>query len=368
MCAATFLGMRGIRPLSQVNVSAPALDLTFDLPGMPYREPCFANTALRKLPIKPPPLDPPKLPPGIPDHPPSTTPPVPLSDVDSHTDDKAGRRGPAWNKGLYGVVYEVTLDDYAKIVATEGGGASYHDILVPCYVLPARVGVPEKPPVPLPPKAFLAHTLYAPRLPDVPDGGDDDGSTRAAAQPHTNDKDEPKKPSPPYDKLPSWAKKLLLPVRRPSPDYAQPSARYLGLLRDGAREHDLPGDYQAYLEALEPYTITTWRQKLGDLLFMGFWAPVLLLLMYGGRLVADDKGRSPPWLVVLMTVVFNLLWMSYDAVGKRIFGDGERTMPADDRGTKWRAGEGKRPGFGSDWRGKVEVADEEKMALLNAGW
>jgi hypothetical protein len=165
MCAETFLGMRGIRPLSEVNVSAPSLDLTFDLPGIPYREPCFANTSLRKLPGKPPKF-PPEIP-EIPDHPPFTP---PTAQDDSASD--SARRSATWNKGLYGIVYEVTTEDYARIVATEGGGSSYHDILVPCFILPPSMSVPEKPTLPVPPTPILAHTLYAPRLPATTPGGE----------------------------------------------------------------------------------------------------------------------------------------------------------------------------------------------------
>ncbi|KAK3904519.1 hypothetical protein C8A05DRAFT_42420 [Staphylotrichum tortipilum] len=350
MCAETFLGMRGIRPLSQVNVSAPSLDLTFDLPGIPYREPCFANTALRKIPGAKPPFDPPKFPPGVPDRP-AIEPPFPQAsdEPEDEPTPTTPRAGPTWTKGLYGIVYEVTAEDYAKILATEGGGASYHDILVPCLVLPPSIRVPEQPSLPPPPRPFLAHTLFAPRLPDLPDpspptagdGGGDD-------------------PTPePAPKLPGWLASLLRPVRRPSASYAQPSARYLKLLRDGAREHDLPADYQAHLARLAPYTATTRRQKLGQVLFLGFWAPLVILMMVTGRVFADERGRSPGWVVAGSTVLFNLVWRSYDGVGRGVFGDGERTIEGS-------AGAQKRRGsFASGLRGVGEVGDEEKRALMD---
>lgn len=89
LCAETFLGRRGIRPVSQINVSAPAFDLSFDLPGIPYNEPCFANTRPRKIP-------------GIPGQPPKFPPP-PYSAAAAAPASK-----PTWSKGVYGVVYEVT--------------------------------------------------------------------------------------------------------------------------------------------------------------------------------------------------------------------------------------------------------------------
>ncbi|KAM3079209.1 hypothetical protein ACMFMF_004134 [Clarireedia jacksonii] len=106
LSAETFKGRRGIKPLSAVNVHAPSLDLTFDLPGIPYTEPCFANTQYRRTK-------------------PAVSPPHP---TDYHKT--------RWHKGLVGVVYEVTPEDYRIIIATEGGGASYQDVVVQCYVLP----------------------------------------------------------------------------------------------------------------------------------------------------------------------------------------------------------------------------------------
>ena len=47
LCAETFQGKRGIKPLAAVNVVVPSLQMTFDLPGIPYAEPCFANTRYR---------------------------------------------------------------------------------------------------------------------------------------------------------------------------------------------------------------------------------------------------------------------------------------------------------------------------------
>lgn len=315
LCAKTFLGTRGIRPLSQVNVSAPSLRLVFDLPGLPYAEPCFANTAPRKMPRLP---DPPKMPPDLP-RPPIDPPTVDPPSVQDTREQQPG--DPVWDKGLVGVVYEVTPEDFARIVATEGGGASYADIMVPCLPIPPRMGVPEKPGWPPElPKMFLAHTLYAPRLPggtpgkgdgeDGEDGGgDDDGKWKI--------------PLPAW--LRRWAARLVTPVRRPEQDYAQPSARYLKLIRDGAREHELPDEYQAYLAELKPYSITRPLQAVGLVLFLLLFGLPFLFAGLGGRVFADERGRVPRWLAVYMAVLINVVWMTYDGVFKPVFGDGERT-------------------------------------------
>ena len=251
LSAETFKGVRGIRPLSAINVHVPSLDLTFDLPGIPYKEPCFANTRYRE---------------------PTT------SKSDYHKD--------RWRKGLVGVVYEVTPSDYHKIIATEGGGGSYQDVVVPCFVIPPGTTSVDATPTGTP---FDAHTLFAP-----------------------SDNKRGKS------------------VTRPDPSYAQASARYLKLITDGAEEHDLPADYMAYLYNLRPYTITTYRQSLGQALLVTTWVPIFILLFGLARHTADKDGRIPAWLVQIQAVVFRSVWAIYDGFYKKVFGDGERTIKESD--------------------------------------
>ncbi|KAL1595797.1 hypothetical protein SLS60_009486 [Paraconiothyrium brasiliense] len=252
LCKETFRGKRGIKPLSQINVLVPSLRLTFDLPGVPYIEPCFGNSAMRD--------------------------PDAMENADYHKD--------RWKKGLVGCVYEVTPSDYAHIIATEGGGAGYQDILVDCYPLASGDTVPEKPTT----QRFVAHTLFAPAE-----------------------------------------------NARPDPSYAQPSARYLDLITTGAAELCLPHEYQHYLNEIRTYTITSKRQKMGKMLFVSIWWPFLQLLFALNAQFQDDKGRSPPWLAQLAGLLFLGMWRSYDGAFKKAFGDGERTE--GDEMSKQREGE-----------------------------
>jgi hypothetical protein len=280
LCNETFRGVRGIRPLSQVNVLVPSLRLTFDLAGIPYTEPCFANTARRTPDAAP-----------------------PSSGPDYHKN--------RWHKGLVGVVYEVTLSDYAHIIGTEGGGASYHDILIDCYVLPHADTVPVVPAS----KPFKAHTLFAPVV------NDDDDSVCCTER-----------------------------NSRPDPSYAQPSARYLKLITDGATECELPAEYQDYLHDIRPYTITTKKQAMGKALFLSIWMPIIMLIFSMSRQFQDDKGRSPKWLAALSAMLFKGMWTCYDGVFKHVFGDGERTMGDEAMSTVVRE--------------EVGVEDVEKVGLL----
>ncbi|KAL8776393.1 MAG: hypothetical protein Q9213_008292, partial [Squamulea squamosa] len=244
LSSTTFRGVRGIRPLATLNVVVPELVMTFDLPGLPYTEPCFANTAYRNSSTSSS----------------TSTSPLPHSQRIQYSNEEKTPflptyTNPHWPKGLVGVVYEVTPQDYAHIIATEGGGASYHDVLVTCHPLsPTSDTVPSHPDTP----PFKAHTLYSPILP-------------------------PGTP-PPKD-----GNRL----QRPDPSYAQPSKRYINLITTGAAEHSLPQEYRDYLDELQPYTITTQGQRIGRFIFMMTWWPIIRAVFGLSKTFSDEKGRSP---------------------------------------------------------------------------
>ena len=276
---------RGIKPLAQINVQVPALRMTFDLPGIPYIEPCFANSAIRSSKDKSPRRD-------------GENEKSPL--LESNSTDQDYRKD-RWQKGLIGVVYEVTAADYAHIIATEGGGASYKDILVDCYPL----GSDPRDTVPQDPKTtpFKAHTLFAPAVPDGEAPPKDGGR-----------------------------------FQRPDQAFAQASARYLKLITDGAEECELPFEYQEYLHSLHAFTITTMRQRLGMAVMLTTWVPLVLLLFQVSKLFADKDGILPEWLKGVLGTVFRAVWISYDLVLKPLFGEGERTIDDIDDGKEERLG------------------------------
>ena len=278
LCDETFRGKRKIKPLSSLNVLVPSLALVFDLPGLPYIEPCFANTKERDSTVS---LPPETLSNSTRDfldkHDPlSTSDRSALLHEKTLLDDKEK----SWKKPLVGVVYEVTPGDFAHIIATEGGGSGYQDVLVQCHPFPEDWSksdrVPQEPQTP----AFKAHTLFAP-----------------------SDKQ-----------------------RRRNPSYAEASARYLNLIKVGASEHELPDEYRDYLSDLHPYTITTQGQRLGRFVVRMLWYPILMAVFSLNRVFADKRGRSPEWLRRLQTAVFAGIWATYDAVFHDLFGDGERTQ------------------------------------------
>jgi len=198
---------------------------------------------------------------------------------------------------MVGVVYEVTMKDYTHIIATEGGGASYKDVWVSCYPLTEGDStVPEFPST----AAFQAHTLFAP---EAPPSSPDEGLGRS---------------------------------RRPDPSYAQPSARYLKLITDGADEHDFPPDYTKYLRDIRPYEVRTQGQRMGQFVFEMLWLPFMMFVLSLMQQYQDKNGIVPGWVAKFAAAIFASIWRSYDDFFKPLFGDGERTdYGSKKKGRKW---------------------------------
>jgi len=270
LSSSTFLGRRGIRPLSATNVLCPGQILVFDLDGIPYWEPCFAN--IREVPqdeqVK---LQQRIAAAGSPEQ-------VVREYMTELENLAASGNGEIWKNALIGVVYEVTEEDFATIIRTEGGGAGYKNVEVDCYVLPS---VSEKG-VSGPVTTIRANTLRAP---------------------------------PKIANLNS---------------VSQPSPRYLNLLVTGAKEHSLPPTYIHYLSSLHGYRRTNTMQKIGGALFLAQWMIPILSFFNLKKLFQPGKtGESPPWIQRLEAKLWVTLWFSYRWMYKPIWGDGERTIGDD---------------------------------------
>ena len=276
LASKAFLGDRGIKPISLINVYVPELRLTFDLAGVPYQEPCFGTTRYRHTSN------------GESDY--EVVEKAPLLRQEEHNHDRDH-----WNKPLIGVVYEVTLRDYAWMIATESGGRGYNDAVVDCYPFPESYDpadeVPEHPDT----QPFKAHSLLS-LLAD-----EDDESTNSSLS------------------LPN-------PRIRPDPSHAQPSTRYLDLIKAGAAENNLPFSYRAHLARIHSYRITTARQRLGKTIFLAIWGPLYSFVSYLTRTYARPDGQSPQWLAILSTILHAFMWACYDFVFVKVFGEGERTI------------------------------------------
>ncbi|KAF2671421.1 hypothetical protein BT63DRAFT_363959, partial [Microthyrium microscopicum] len=178
------------------------------------------------------------------------------------------RRGSA-SKELVGVVYEISRADYEHVIATEG--PTYEVFEATCTTLPASTASSSSGAV-----TFLAHTLLAP-------------------------------PSP----------------FRPSTYAPHPSLRYINLLRLGAAEHALPAAWQTYLAGLPHYEARTRGQRVGRVVFIVLWGPVMLTSLLVRRILPKAGQGAMKW---ILAKVFGGMWWSYDWVFKPVFGEGERAI------------------------------------------
>lgn len=92
---------------------------------------------------------------------------------------------------------------------------------------------------------------------------------------------------------------------------------------------------------------------MGKTLFLAIWGPIITLMFALSRQLQDKRGRVPKWFGVLMGAVFGGMWVCYDEVFRKAFGDGERTVGDDDEDVV-RGGD----------REKMEI-EEEGVRLLD---
>ncbi|EJC99510.1 uncharacterized protein FOMMEDRAFT_113015 [Fomitiporia mediterranea MF3/22] len=245
--SAVFKARRKITPLEERHVLVEGLELTFDLPGIPYLEPRFANCR--------------------------------FSSESEHEKNKRDLNGPWTGKGaLIGVAYLVTPEDFARVIATEGGGAGYKMVSVKAQVF-RRTG-------------------------KTTSSDSDVGLTGETVHAFT----------------------LLALVERTRQCPGQPSPRYLTLIRKGAEEHSLPPRYREYLSSFTPYSPTTLRQKVGRAVSLATWVPPMLAFLLLGQVFTQKDGSHPQWLINARLRIFKSVWTTYDGIMQKLFGDGEQTV------------------------------------------
>ena len=249
MCEQSFLKRRGIKPLRSLVVYAPSIRLEMSLPGLPWAEPRFANIGL-------------------------------LSKEEQIPWDESSER--PWGNGLVGVAYLVTLDDMAKIFATEGGGSSYKIIQVECEEI-GKGEMGEK---------VLANTLYS--------------------------------------------------SKRQRTQLGQASARYMNLLITGAKgqecvashcymtdemsaEKSLPESYITHLQDIDVYRRTSIRQTIALVLIGLVALPTIIPLFTLARLLRNKSGGSPGWVIWTSEKVFKGIWGVHDLLLSPLLGSGEVT-------------------------------------------
>ncbi|KAI4908886.1 hypothetical protein J4E90_008623 [Alternaria incomplexa] len=137
---------------------------------------------------------------------------------------------------VLGVAYLITDEQYVHLVASEGGGIAYADIAVPALPVTSQDERATG-------KKFVVRTLGT--------------------------------------------------ILRRSPG-SSPSARYMKLLTDGATDAELPEEYCQYLCHIPKYEPPQdLRRKIGAMLFLAFWHPVMLLVERMALLSLGPDGNAP---------------------------------------------------------------------------
>ncbi|KAF2729069.1 hypothetical protein EJ04DRAFT_516215, partial [Polyplosphaeria fusca] len=231
MSSAKFTGSRGIVPLKSKLVRIPGWVLTMEIPGVPYAEPSFS--AIRRR------------------------------------EDSEAEQG---QPDVAGVAYLITLAQYQKVVASEGGGIAYNDVLLD------GVSVEDE---------ERTQCLGGSR-----GLGGLQLRTLAAAM-----------------------------TRWPQPT---PSGRYMTLLRDGAHEIGLPSAYQTYLAdipVLDPFPSA--RTRLGAKVFLAIWGPIFSALEKLTKFNLRRDGTSPLWVIFVVRNTILVMWAVHDYIFAPLFGRGD---------------------------------------------
>ncbi|KAL5364143.1 hypothetical protein BJX96DRAFT_178711 [Aspergillus floccosus] len=238
LTAETFLEHRGIRPLQAVPVRIPGWTLTFDIYGVPYQEPAFSSIS-------------------------------PMSDA------IVGPGAPS----VHGTAYLVDRADYSSIIASEGGGTAYKEVVLRAQVITTDRGAGTR----------------------SIEGEEDEEEER-------------------------WLSVMSL-TRAYAPIIPRcPSQRYKDIICNGAQEAHLPSDYQAFLAALPVYQSrqTAWRM-IGAGIFLAIWIPFMTVAEWLTNATSrvDRDGYCPRWVQTAVRFILWAMWLHHDLVHARVFGRGD---------------------------------------------
>jgi hypothetical protein len=93
---------------------------------------------------------------------------------------------------------------------------------------------------------------------------------------------------------------------------------------EGAKESQIPPDYQHYLSVIAVYQLPTsaWT-KVGAFIFVTLWGPVFQKMEgYTKRTVQED-GNAPSYVIMLVRLVMFVMWGSHDLFFAPVFGRGD---------------------------------------------
>ncbi|EMD58408.1 hypothetical protein COCSADRAFT_103921 [Bipolaris sorokiniana ND90Pr] len=167
---------------------------------------------------------------------------------------------------VIGLAYLITAEQYVHLVASEGGGIAYADIAAPA----------------------------------IPATESDELITGS-----------------------EFVVRTLGTILRRVPS-SSPSARYMKLLTDGAADAKLPEEYCNYLHNIPKYEQPKdMRRRIGAMLFLAFWHPVMLLVERMTMASLGPDGNAPAGVGQVVRFVVYIMWAWHDCVHAPIWGRGD---------------------------------------------
>ncbi|KAL6895116.1 hypothetical protein GGI43DRAFT_429214 [Trichoderma evansii] len=122
------------------------------------------------------------------------------------------------------------------------------------------------------------------------------------------------------ESFPVYALKSKWPLR----PNGTPSARYMSIFLQGAKENNLPKDYIRYLESFPRYhkregPDRTWGQLVFDL----GWRPFLKRLIPLTVWRVDEEGNCTAYVAFIIVWAYRMMWLYHDYIHLYILGRGD---------------------------------------------
>ncbi|KAI1457517.1 hypothetical protein F4805DRAFT_172422 [Annulohypoxylon moriforme] len=170
---------------------------------------------------------------------------------------------------LIGTAYKLTPDMYAKVISSEGGGIAYAEVEVRAELMTQE------------------------------------GSEGCEFGTKT------------------FATRSLVTVL---PRMARPSVRYMGLLRTGAANSNMPISYQKFLASVPVYRPPEKpTARIGAWLFLAIWVPIMSAMekITKANLKNSESGNASFWVIAMVRAVVFAMWFYHDYFHAPIWGRGD---------------------------------------------
>ena len=114
------------------------------------------------------------------------------------------------------------------------------------------------------------------------------------------------------------------------------SATEQDIIKTGAQEAQLPGEYQRYLDNIFVYRPPdSGRRRAGAAVFLAMWGPVMGLMEKITKATIRRNGYAPSFVVWLVRFTVIVMWFMHDVFFAPVCGRGDGLGDDDDDGRDW---------------------------------